>query len=414
MRTPTVLTLVLAGGEGSRLEVLTERRAKPAMPFAGVYRLIDFPLSNCMHSELSEVWLVQQYQPYSIVDHVANGRPWDLDRTYGGLRILHPHTGDAKGGFHKGNADAILRNRPYIEEFDPDVLMVLSADHVYKLDYREVVARHQETGADVTMVTTEVDIDEASRFGVARVDGDRIVDYAYKPEEPASRTVTTEVFAFRPRALLDLLEELAAAKRDSPEADEETVEDLGDETLPALVRGGRAHALPMDGYWRDVGTVDSYWSSQIELATGSARIDLDERSWPIRSLGTERSPAWISSEARTSESLLGPGCAVEGSVVRSLIAPGVRVRPGAIVVDSVILHDAEIASGAEIRRAIVDRGARIGAEARVGDGEGMGASAEEITLVGMEAQVDDHATIDLGSRVPSASPTDRNGTRIPR
>ncbi|MFL5738154.1 MAG: glucose-1-phosphate adenylyltransferase family protein [Actinomycetota bacterium] len=399
MRPPKVLTLVLAGGEGSRLEVLTERRAKPAMPFAGVYRLIDFPLSNAMHSELADVWLVQQYEPYSILDHVANGRPWDLDRTYGGLRILHPHTGDEKAGFHKGNADAILRNKPYIEEFDPDVLLVLSADHVYKLDYRDVVARHLEAAADLTIVTTEVPQTEASRFGVVDTQGGRVTGYEYKPDQPKTNTATTEVFAFEPRKLLKCLEELASQKRADPEDDEDTVEDLGDEALPALVRDGSVQTFDLEGYWRDVGTVDSYWSSQIELATRSAEIDLDERAWPIRTLGTERSPASVGSSAEVGESLLSPGCVVEGTVSRSVISPGVVVQQGAVVTDSVILHDTVIEAGAHIKRAVIDRGVRIAAGARVGDGEGTSATPEEITLIGMDARVGEDSVVPGGGRL---------------
>jgi glucose-1-phosphate adenylyltransferase len=399
MRTPKVLTLVLAGGEGSRLDVLTERRAKPAMPFAGVYRLIDFPLSNLMHSELSNVWLVQQYEPKSILDHVANGRPWDLDRTYGGLRILHPHTGDDKGGFQKGNADAIFRNKLFIEEFDPDVLLVLSADHVYKLDYRDVIASHIDADTDVTMVTTRVPSTEAHRFGIVEANGDRIVTYDYKPEHPRTRIATTEVFAFRPATLLECLEELAAEKRSADPAADHTVEDLGDGVLPTLVREARAHAFPLDGYWRDVGTVDSYWSSQLELATRAAEIDLDERSWPIRTLGTERSPAWVADSADVAESLLSPGCVVEGTVSRSVIAPGVVVQAGVTVSDSVVLHDTVVETGAEIRRSVVDRGVRVGHGARVGDGKGTIASPEEITLVGMEAVIADGESLGAGTRV---------------
>jgi glucose-1-phosphate adenylyltransferase len=404
MRTPKVLTLVLAGGEGSRLGVLTERRAKPAMPFAGVYRLIDFPLSNAMHSQLVDVWLVQQYEPYSILDHVANGRPWDLDRTYGGLRILHPHTGDDKAGFHKGNADAIFRNRPYIEEFDPDVLLVLSADHVYKLDYRDVVTQHVDAGADLTMVTTDVPRSEASRFGIVETRGDRVTGYEYKPDRPTTTTATTEVFAFEPRKLLECLEELASQKRANPKEDQDTVEDLGDEAIPALVRDGSVQAFDLRAYWRDVGTVDSYWSSQIELATRSADIDLDERGWPIRTLGTERSPASVGSSAEVRESLLSPGCAVEGTVARSVISPGVVVQQGAAVTDSVILHETVIEAGAQIKRSVVDRDVRIAAGARVGDGEGTSATPEEITLVGMDAHVGEGSVVPAGGRL---TPGDR-------
>jgi glucose-1-phosphate adenylyltransferase len=191
---PRLLALILAGGAGGRLELLTDDRAKPATPFGGVYRLIDFPLSNCVHSGISDVWVAQQFHPHSLLDHLSNGRPWDLDRTFGGMLILHPHlgTGDQEG-FYRGNADAIYRHGEMIRSFDPDLVLVLSADHVYRLDYRDVVDRHRESGAEVTIVTTDVAAEEASRFGNVRAGDDgRVTEFAYKPDEPLGETVTAE------------------------------------------------------------------------------------------------------------------------------------------------------------------------------------------------------------------------------
>src|SRR5919202_2832256 len=206
-----VLLIVLAGGAGGRLDLLTERRAKPAVAFGGVYRLIDFPLSNAHNSGLDDVWVVEQFNPVSITDHLANGRPWDLDRTTGGLLLLHPHLGSGGAGWHRGTADALWRNAGLIREFGPEHLVVVSADAVYRLDYLDVVRAHADSGADVTMVTTRRPIEEAGRYGVVRAgDGGRITDYAYKPDEPASDLVTTEVFVFRPDRVLDLLDGLAA------------------------------------------------------------------------------------------------------------------------------------------------------------------------------------------------------------
>src|SRR3712207_6498057 len=194
---PKVLALVLAGGEGGRLDVLTEERAKPALPFAGVYRLVDFALSNCRWSGLADVWVIQQYEAHSLTEHLANGRPWDLDRTHGGLRFLHPHQGRSESGFYQGNADALFRHKADIDAFDAELLLVLSADHVYKLDFGDVLETHLERGAEATLVTTRVDREEASRFGVVEVAGDGTVEsYAYKPDEPASDLATTEVFVF--------------------------------------------------------------------------------------------------------------------------------------------------------------------------------------------------------------------------
>src|SRR5919107_817232 len=222
MALPRILVLVLAGGQGSRLELLTETRAKPAVPFAGVYRLIDFPLSNCEHSGIADVWVSVQYQPQSVSEHLANGRPWDLDRTTGGLMMLPPfQSGSERGGFTEGTADGLWRQSELVRSFDPDALVVVSSDAVYKLDYREVAEAHLDSGAEVTMVTTEVAADDAARYGIVQVEGERVVDYAYKPDEPATTTATNEVFVFTPKATLDRLEALAEA------VGQDGLEDLG-------------------------------------------------------------------------------------------------------------------------------------------------------------------------------------------
>src|SRR3954468_5623623 len=227
MALPKVLVLVLAGGQGSRLELLTETRAKPAVPFAGVYRLIDFPLSNCQHSHVADVWVSVQYQPQSVSEHLANGRPWDLDRTTGGLMMLPPFQGSERGGWTEGTADGLWRQSELIRQFDPDALVVVSADAVYKLDYREVADAHLGSGAEVTMVTTEVAADDASRYGIVEVGDDGAVTaYAYKPDEPRTTTATNEVFVFDPGPTLDRLESLADA------AGEEGLADLGSGLLP--------------------------------------------------------------------------------------------------------------------------------------------------------------------------------------
>lgn len=401
MTNPKVLALVMAGGEGSRLDVLTDERAKPAMPYAGVYRLVDFPLSNCMHSGISDVWILQQYQPHSLNDHLSNGRPWDLDRTYGGLRLLHPHTGDPQSGWHQGNADAIYRNKTLIEEVSPEFIVVLSSDHVYKLDYADVVDSHVERKADLTMVTTRVPIDEAARFGVVQISEEgTITNYDYKPESPASDIVTTEVFVFSTEKLLKLLEELAA---DGKGDDEEGLEDLGDTVLPRLVEAGRAYEFPLDGYWRDVGTVESYWQSHMDLLDPEPRIDLDDPKWPIHTLGAQRPPAHIYDSARIDNSLISPGCMVRGQVLRSVLGPGVVVDQGAIVRDSIILEETSIARGATVARAIVDMDVVIGEEAEIGHDPGTAQASQhsdsDIALVGRRARVLEGARVGAQDRI---------------
>src|SRR5919202_830670 len=255
MALPRILVLVLAGGQGGRLKLLTENRAKPAVPFAGVYRLVDFPLSNCEHSQIADVWVSVQYQSASLSEHLANGRPWDLDRTTGGLMTLPPFQGSEREGFTQGTADGLWRQSELIRMHDPDALVVVSSDAVYKLDYREVVEGHLGSGAEVTMVTTEVAADDASRYGIVEVDGERVTGYAYKPDEPATTTATNEVFVFSPGPTLDRLEAL------QQEVGEDGLEDLGTHLLSAQTKDGKARAQRFEGYWRDVGTVDSYWAA---------------------------------------------------------------------------------------------------------------------------------------------------------
>src|SRR3954449_12846053 len=270
MPLPKVLVLVLAGGQGSRLELLTEQRAKPAVPFAGVYRLIDFPLSNCQHSGISDVWVSVQFHPTSLSDHLANGRPWDLDRTSGGLMMLPPYQGTDRGGWVSGTANLLWRQADLIREYEADALVVVSSDAVYKLDYREVVDGHLGSGAEVTMVTTEVSPDDASRYGIVQVDGEKVSDYAYKPDEPATTTATNEVFVFTPTATLDRLEAIAA------DVGEDGPADLGTHLLPAQTKDGAARAHRFAGYWRDVGTVPAYWQAHQDFLADEPPIALHD------------------------------------------------------------------------------------------------------------------------------------------
>ncbi|MDQ3055883.1 MAG: sugar phosphate nucleotidyltransferase [Actinomycetota bacterium] len=384
-----ILVVVLAGGAGGRLELLTENRAKPAVAYGGMYRLIDFPLSNCQRAGIADVWVIQQYNPGSLSDHLANGRPWDLDRTTGGLLVLHPHQGNERGGWHQGTADALWRQAPMIREFGPEALVVVSADAVYKLDYREVVEGHLASDAAVTMVTTRVDKADAGRYGVVQVaDDGAITDYAYKPDEPAGDLVTNEVFVFTPDRVLDLLDELAE------EVDEDSgLEDLGDQVLPKLVEAGEAREHRFEGYWRDCGTVPAYWESHMDLLADEPPIDLDEPGWRIQTAGGRSAAAGIDKGADVDNCLLSPGCLVAGTVHNSVISPDVRIEAGATVRDSVLLHGVVVRSGAVVVRSIIDQAVEIGADAQVG-GDG------DITLVGGEANLPEGTVLPPGGRYP--------------
>jgi glucose-1-phosphate adenylyltransferase len=387
---PRILVLVLAGGAGGRLELLTDDRAKPAVPFAGVYRLIDFPLSNCQHSQIADVWVSVQFHPTSLSDHLANGRPWDLDRTFGGLMMLPPFQGTDRGGWHTGTADSLWRNAELVRQFRPDALVVVSSDAVYKLDYREVVDGHLGSGAEVTMVTTEVAADDASRYGIVEVGGDgRITDYAYKPDEPRTTTATNEVFVFDPQPTLDRLEALADA------AGEEGLEDLGNRLLPDQTKDGLARAHRLPGYWRDVGTVPAYWQAHRDFLDPEPPIDLDDPAWPVHTRGGRHSAARVLAGAEVDESLLCGGTRVAGTVRGSVLSPGVVVEKGATVVDSVLLPGVRVRAGATVTRAVLDDGVVVGEKAVVG-GDG------DIALVGRRAAVDAGAQLEAGARYPES------------
>ncbi|MGY1638408.1 glucose-1-phosphate adenylyltransferase family protein [Geodermatophilus sp. SYSU D00742] len=388
MALPRVLVLVLAGGAGGRLELLTDQRAKPAVPFAGVYRLIDFPLSNCQHSHVSDVWVSVQFHPTSLAQHLANGRPWDLDRTTGGLLTLPPYQGTERGGWVSGTADSLWRYAPLVRDFAADALVVVSADAVYKLDYREVVDEHLQSGAEVTMVTTEVAEDDAPRYGIVEVgDGDRIRDYAYKPDQPRTTTATNEVFVFSPGPTLDRLEAL------STEVGEDGLEDLGSHLLPAQTRDGGARAHALGSYWRDVGTIPAYWAAHQDFLSPEPPLDLDDPRWPVHTRGGRHSSGRVLRGAEVAGSLVSGGTRVAGRVSGSVLSPGVVVEAGATVVDSVLLPGARVCAGATVTRAVLDDRVEVGEGASVG-GDG------DITLVGREATVAPGTELPAGARHP--------------
>jgi glucose-1-phosphate adenylyltransferase len=354
MNKQKVLALILAGGKGGRLGLLTENKAKPVMPFGGFYRLIDFALSNCLHSGISDVWVIEQYELHSLNEHLANGRPWDLDRTYGGLQILPPFQSESEeDGFAEGNADAIVRHLEFIADFNPDLLIVLSADHVYKLDFRDVIETHLEKKASVTMVTTRLPKNEsASRFGVVKTDKNgRITKFEYKPDQPKNDLITAEVFVYDAKMLIETLKKLTAKKK--------SVKDYGHELLPQFVKSGRAFEHRHTGYWRDVGTIESYWRAHMELLDEKTEFVLDDEGWQILTLAEQRVPAFIYSSADIKNSLISLGCKIKGSVEHSVLSANVLIETGASVRDSVVLPNAIIEAGVKLEKTIVDSGVKV-------------------------------------------------------
>ncbi|RYG23144.1 glucose-1-phosphate adenylyltransferase, partial [bacterium] len=315
---------------------LTKGRAKPVVPFGGVFRLIDFSLTNCLHSDLRDVWVVEQYEPHGLNDHLANGRPWDLDRTEGGLQVLPPYQGEGEDGFAEGNADALKRQAKAIVAFEPDVVLTMSADHVMRLDLRDVLEFHLGHGKALTMVTKELPGENVSRYGVVQTSGEVVTRFDYKPESPKGHTVTTEVFAYDGPALLEALEKVGEG-------------DYGETLVPYFVERNEARAFRFDGYWRDVGTLSSYLQGHLDLIDHV--FDLDDGPWPLRTRSLAREPARISGTLR--DALVSPGACVEGSVVRSVVGQGAMVEAGAVIEECVLLDGAVVASGARLRRCIV-------------------------------------------------------------
>ncbi|MBD7995802.1 NTP transferase domain-containing protein [Arthrobacter sp. Sa2CUA1] len=350
MRQPKILTIILAGGAGGRLGSLTDTRAKPAMPVGGSYRLIDVPLSNLHNSGLSDVWIVEQYEPKSLNDHLVSGRPWDLDRTNGGLRVLPPYQGSDGEGFAQGNADALYRQADYIREYDPDLVLVLSADHLYRLDYRDVIATHLESAAALTVVTYRIG-NNPSDHGVVQVRDGIVTGFDYKPEKPKTDLIAAEIFLYDAAALLQSLDELV--ERDGQ------LEDYGDQLLPYLVEKEKVVEHRLEGYWRDMGTPHSYHQAHMDLLDGHGMV-FDDPAWPILSATPRRLPAFVGAAARVETSLLAPGSRVDGVLTRSVVGPDCNIEAGAQVHGCVLLDGVRVSSGARLRNVVVDSGAVIG------------------------------------------------------
>lgn len=401
-----ILAIIQAGGVGGRMDVLTLERAKPSLPFAGSYKLIDFPLSNLVNSGIEDVWLSVQYQATALEDQVHNGRPWDLDRTGGGLRLLVPQPGTGsmdEEGFAKGNADELFRLRDDIRRSGAELVLVMSADHVYRLDYRDVVRTHLDSDAELTMVVTDI----AGRYGedpadhaVVEADGDgRVTGFAYKPDEPAGSVVATEVFCYRADVLVEVLEQLhreQATTTSDREVGDSGLGDFGDLLVPALVDRGRAVVHSLGRYWRDLGQPHHYLNAHLELA--ARETDLFETSWPVRTQQPQREPAYVAGGAVVVDSLLSPGSFVAGRVTRSVLGPGVVVEEGAEVVESVVFADTVVRAGARVERAIVDAGCELRDGTRVGGPDVALDDPDAVPVIGRDSVV--ASTLGAGSRVP--------------
>lgn len=407
MTAPRVLALILAGGQGSRMDVLTRQRAKPTLPFGGAFSLIDLVMSNVANSELSDVWVVQQYQSFSLQPVLAHGRPWDLDRSQRGLRVVNPQEGlgDDEDGMAHGNTDALYRFRGLVRDSGAEHVLVLSADHAYRLDYRDVVAAHLEAGAECTVVTTTMNRDEASHHTLVHVEGadpGRVVRVEHKPDEASTTTVASEVFLYRVDALLAVLEYLHDAL---PEG--ERLGDFGEDLLPAMVERGGTIAFALPGYWRDLGRPSAYLNAHHDLLDGTADV-FDDPAWPMRTALPRRRSAHVAESALIRDSLIGDGCRIAGVVERSVLGPGVVVEAGARVVDSVLMADVVVEADALVGWSIVDDGVRVGSRARIGATEHPSAPgrlrSRDVTMVGGGVAVPPDVLVSPGSRISPDAP----------
>ena len=384
------------------MDVLTRERAKPTLPFAGVFQLVDFSLSNLANSGITDVWLSVQFQGVGLGEEVANGRPWDLDRNRGGLRLLMPQegTGGSDGeGFAQGNADELYRFRDRVVADAPDLVVVMSADHVYRFDVMDAVATHRRTGAECTVVTTTVPIGEAVDHATVETDDDgRVTGFAYKPDDPSTGTVATEIFVYDPVVLVRLLEELHQELGAEAGEGDTGLGDYGEHLVPHLVERGKVFAHPMKGYWKDLGQPHKYVAAHRDALTGDLDV-LGDPDWPILGHQQQRAAARVLDGARVSDSLLSPGAVVSGTVIRSVLGPGVVVEAGALVRDSVVFQDTRVEEGARLDWTVVDRDCVIGSSAEVGSSETDPEDSDAIVLIGRGSTIGQGVTVPGGARL---------------
>jgi glucose-1-phosphate adenylyltransferase len=374
--------VVLAGGEGSRLGVLTAKRAKPAVLFAGKYRIIDFPLSNCVNSGIFDVMILAQYRPQSLIEQVGSGAPWDMNRDFtGGVKILSPYKARNDSDWFAGTADAVQQTFTFIKKDNPDLILILSGDHIYTMDYDPMITFHMDKQADLTMATFEVTKAEAPRFGILGVNTKyRVTSFVEKPANPPSNLANMGVYLFR----RELLDEILWDDHQRPDS----THDFGKDVIPRLIKSkARVYAFPYTGYWMDVGTVSSYWQAHMDLLSPSPPLKLYNRNWVIHTRTEERPPARFPAKAQVYASMICDGCFVEeGARVEScVLSPGVIIRSGAVVRESIVGTDGVIESGAVVERAVIDKRARVEQNARVG--WGIAEQNIRIALVGKNSTV---------------------------
>ena len=361
IRRKEMVAMLLAGGQGSRLYALTQNVAKPAVPFGGKYRIIDFPLSNCINSGIDTVGVLTQYQPLELNDYIGNGQPWNLDRNFGGVHILPPYQKSKGSDWYTGTANAICQNIPFIERYDPEYVLILSGDHIYKMDYSKMLAYHKEKNADCTIAVIDVELEEASRFGIMSCEDDgKIFKFEEKPKNPTSTLASMGIYIFNWKKLREYLLE--------DDRDEKSDKDFGKNIIPNMLnRGENMFAYTFDSYWKDVGTIDSLWEANMDLINPKVPLDLHDKNWKIYSRNPVMPPHFISDKAHVQNSLITEGCNIDGTVDFSVLFAGVTVEEGAIVRDSIVMPNCVIKKGAVIDYSIIAENTVIGEGAVVGE-----------------------------------------------
>lgn len=396
IRKKKCIAMLLAGGQGSRLYALTNNIAKPAVSFGGKYRIIDFPLSNCVNSGIDTVGVLTQYQPLILNDYIGNGQPWDLDRTFGGVHILSPYQGKKSSDWYKGTANAIYQNMHFMQQFNPDYVLVLSGDHIYKMNYATMLNYHILNGADCTIAAIDVPLSEASRFGILNTNNDgSIYEFEEKPKKPKSTLASMGIYIFSAQKLFKYLEEDSQNPSSS--------NDFGKDVLPKMLNNGeKMMAYRFEGYWKDVGTIDSLYEANMDLLGDAPNFDVTDSSWKIQSRSPLAPPHYMGDNAKVVNSIIMSGCEIEGTVENSVLASSVIVKKGAVVKNSIIMSDVTIDEGAEIEYSIIDENTIVGKNVMIGEPK---SSKKGIAVLSRNIQIED------GVKIAGGEMIDKNVTK---
>lgn len=382
-----VIAMILAGGEGRRLNILSAKRAKPAVPFGGKYRIIDFCLSNCVNSSIYCVGVLTQYNPRSLHEHIRIGKDWDLDRLNGGVFLLQPFISDADTDWYRGTADAIYQSLRFIRNRAPELVLILSGDHVYTMDYRHMIEFHKKKKADLTLAVMQVPIEEAHRFGIITIGAEgEVVRFDEKPEVPQSNLVNMGIYVFNRKVLEEEVEKEALR--------EGTSFDFGRDIIPRMIQDKRVFTYPFSGYWKDVGTIDSYWEANMELLGEESPLKFKEINWPVYTPVADRPPVKFGRDSQVENCIIGEGAIINGKVSQSVIFNGVYVSEGARIEGSILMNDCYIGKNSQMERVILDKGVIIGEGSRIGGGQVLNVNKKYpevlwsgITIIGKNSRI---------------------------